>query len=69
MEQHETLAAFRVRFSGFQEHPGKTIRAIAIEETDPGPNSILSVMLLECLAAEWFFWETPERRFWRCLVT
>jgi hypothetical protein len=31
-EQHETLAAFRVRFSEFQEHLGKTMRAIAIEE-------------------------------------
>lgn len=31
-EQHETLAAFRVRFSEFQEHLGKTMRAVAIEE-------------------------------------
>lgn len=31
-EQHEILAAFRVRFSEFQEHLGKTLRAIAIEE-------------------------------------
>lgn len=31
-EEHETLAAFRVRFSEFQEHLGKTMRAIAIEE-------------------------------------
>jgi hypothetical protein len=31
-EQHESLAAFRVRFSDFQEHIGKTMRAIAIEE-------------------------------------
>jgi hypothetical protein len=31
-EQHESLAAFRVRFSEFQEHIGKTLRAIAIEE-------------------------------------
>ena len=31
-EQHETLAAFRVRFSEFQEHLGKSMRAIAIEE-------------------------------------
>jgi len=30
--QHETLAAFRVRFSEFQEHLGKTMRAIALEE-------------------------------------
>ena len=32
LEQHEVLAAFRVRFSEFQEHLGKTMRAIAIEE-------------------------------------
>lgn len=32
LEQHETHAAFRVRFSEFQAHPGKTMRAIAIEE-------------------------------------
>lgn len=31
-EQHESLAAFRVRFGEFQEHMGKTMRAIAIEE-------------------------------------
>ncbi len=30
--QHESLAAFRVRFSEFQEHLGKTMRAVAIEE-------------------------------------
>lgn len=31
-KNHETLAAFRVRFSEFQEHLGKAMRAIAIEE-------------------------------------
>jgi len=43
-EQHETLAAFRVRFSDFQEQLGKTMRAIAREEeqnTEP-----FSVVLL-----------------------
>ena len=30
--QHETLAAFRIRFSEFQEHLGKIMRAIAREE-------------------------------------
>lgn len=30
--QHEILAAFRVRFSEFQEHLGRTMRAVAIEE-------------------------------------
>ena len=32
LEQHETLAAFRVRFSEFQEHLGKAMRAVAVEE-------------------------------------
>ncbi len=31
-EEHEMLAALRVRFSEFQEHVGKTMRAVAIEE-------------------------------------
>lgn len=31
-DEHESLAAFRVRFSEFQEHLGKTMRAVAIEE-------------------------------------
>lgn len=31
-EQHEILTAFRVRFSEYQEHLGKTMRAVAIEE-------------------------------------
>lgn len=30
--QHESMAAFRVRFSEFQEHLGKAMRAVAIEE-------------------------------------
>lgn len=34
-DQHETLAAFRVRFSEFQEHLGKCMRAIALEEESP----------------------------------
>lgn len=33
-EQHESLAAFRIRFSEFQEHIGKAMRAIAIEEEE-----------------------------------
>ena len=32
LEQHETPAAFHVRFSEFQEHLGNTMQAIAIEE-------------------------------------
>ena len=31
-DQHESLAAFRVRFSEFQEHIGTTMRAVAVEE-------------------------------------
>ena len=31
-DQHESLAAFRVRFGEFQEHLGKTMRSVAIEE-------------------------------------
>lgn len=31
-DEHETLAAFRVRFSEFQEHLGKTMRNVAVEE-------------------------------------
>lgn len=31
-QQHEILAAFRVRFSDFQEHLGKVMRAVTIEE-------------------------------------
>lgn len=32
LEQHEILAAFRIRFSEFQEHLAKCMKAIAIEE-------------------------------------
>ena len=31
-EDHESLAAFRVRFGDFQEHLGKAMRAVALEE-------------------------------------
>lgn len=34
-EEHDRVAAFRVRFSEFQEHLGKTMRAVAIEEEVP----------------------------------
>lgn len=45
-EQHESLAAFRVRFSEFQEHLGKTMCAIAIEEEEnPEPfGAVLAFM-------------------------
>ena len=32
LQESETLAAFRMRFSEFQEHLGKLLRAIAQEE-------------------------------------
>ncbi len=31
-EEHETIAAFRTRLADFQEHLGKTMRSVAIEE-------------------------------------
>ena len=31
-DKHESLAAFRLRFSEFQEHLGKAMRAVAVEE-------------------------------------
>ena len=31
-EEHETIAAFRTRVADFQEHLGKTMRSVAIEE-------------------------------------
>ncbi len=34
-DQHESLAAFRVRYSEFQEHLGKAMRAVAIFEEQP----------------------------------
>lgn len=45
-EQHESLAAYRIRFSEFQEYLGKTMRAIAIEEeTQPEPfGAVLAFM-------------------------
>jgi len=45
-EQHESLAAFRVRFSEFQEHLGKTMRAVAHEEEAPAEpfGAVLALM-------------------------
>jgi hypothetical protein len=31
-QEHETIAAFRTRLADFQEHLGKTMRSVAIEE-------------------------------------
>lgn len=50
--QHETLAAFRVRFGEFQEQLGKTMRAIAIEEeqkTEPFTAILLYMEKLEII--------------------
>ncbi len=49
---HETLAAFRVRFSEFQEHLGKIMRAIAREEeqsTEPFSFVLLYMEKLDIL--------------------
>lgn len=50
-EQHETLAAFRLRFSELQEQLGKTMRAIAREEeqnTEPF-STVLLYMTKLCI--------------------
>lgn len=51
-EDHESLAAFRVRFGEFQEHLGKAMRAIAIEEeqkTEPYTAVLLYMEKLEII--------------------
>ncbi len=57
-DQHESLAAFRVRFSEFQEQLGKTMRAIAREEeqdTEPFSSVLLYMEKLNILdsVAQW----------------
>ena len=50
--QHETLAALRVRFSEYQEHMGKTMKAIAVEEekpSEPFTSVLLYMEKLECI--------------------
>jgi hypothetical protein len=49
-EQHESLAAFRVRFSDFQEQLGKTMRAVAIEEEQPTEPFTSVLLYMEKLA-------------------
>lgn len=49
-EQHEALAAFRVRFSDFQEQLGKTMRAVAIEEEQPTEPFTAALLYMEKLA-------------------
>lgn len=49
-EQHETLAAFRVRFSDFQEQLGKTMRAVVIEEEQAAEPFTAVLLYMEKLA-------------------
>ncbi len=48
-DQHESLAAFRVRFSEFQEHMGKTMKAIALEEEKPSEPFTAVLLYMEKL--------------------
>jgi hypothetical protein len=51
-QEHETLAALRVRFSEYQEHMGKTMKAIAAEEekpTEPFTAVLLYMEKLSCI--------------------
>lgn len=48
-DQHETLAAFRVRFSEYQEHMGKTMKAIAVEEEKPSEPFTAVLLYMEKL--------------------
>ena len=48
-DQHETLAAFRIRFSEYQEHMGKTRKAIAVEEEKPSEPFTAVLLYMEKL--------------------
>ena len=48
-EHHESLAAFRVRFSEFQEHMGKTMKAVALEEEKPSEPFTAVLLYMEKL--------------------
>jgi hypothetical protein len=53
-DQHETLAAFRIRFSEYQEHMGKTMKAVAIEEEKPAEPFTAVLLYMEklgCIAS------------------
>lgn len=53
-DEHESLAAFKVRFSEFQEHMGKTMKAVAVEEekpSEPFTTVLLYMEKLGCLAS------------------
>lgn len=47
-EQHESLAAFRIRFSEFQEHLGKVMRAVAIAEETPSLTGYSQRLMAYC---------------------
>jgi hypothetical protein len=48
-DQHETLAAFRIRFSEYLEHMGKTMKAVAIEEEKPAEPFTAVLLYMEKL--------------------
>ena len=48
-DQHESLAAFRVRFSECQEHMGKTMKAVALEEEKPAEPFTVVLFYMEKL--------------------
>lgn len=48
-DQHETLAAFRIRFSEYQEHMGKTMKAVAVEEEKPSEPFTAVLLCMEKL--------------------
>ena len=48
-DQHETLAAFRIRFSEYQEHMGKTMKAVAVEEEKPSEPFTAVLLYMEKL--------------------
>jgi hypothetical protein len=64
-KHHETLATFRVRFSEFQEHLGKTMRAVAIEEeqkTEPFTSVLLYMEKLSIIDSAQAWKELRELR-------
>ena len=48
-DHHESLAAFRVRFSEYQEHMGKTMKAVALEEEKPSEPFTAVLLYMEKL--------------------
>ena len=53
-DQHATLAAFRIRFSEYQEHMGKTMKAVVVEEEKPSEPFTAVLLYMEklgCIAS------------------